>query len=99
MTQETRHLIDFADIVGFEYECQNKECGIKLALNMKKGRIIEQCPGCGQTWLDEGTSERDTVRRLFESLRRIEEQLKGRAVKIRLQIQIAPQPILQSSKP
>jgi hypothetical protein len=87
MTLQSNYLVSISDISGVEFECLNSNCGLKLTFDVRKtDRPTAKCPSCYTKWMSEDTQEYAYILRLFETLRSLDEQLKGRNLMLRLLI-------------
>jgi|SRR5579872_3937825 len=67
MTSQTKHLIDFSDILAFAFKC--KQCGVVVSLPIAgntKDKRLDKCPSCDEPWL---VSDSEKLTDTFDQLR------------------------------
>jgi hypothetical protein len=78
MTLQSNYLIEFRDILGMEFECQNAGCRAKLTIEISKdSKVVGKCPFCFARWMAEDTQEYANVTHLLALLRNMDDHLKG----------------------
>jgi hypothetical protein len=89
VTLETKHLIDFSDIIGVELEC--KKCKGKIMLSLGSAKPFWSCPLCNADWLAPETEEHQIIRQLFVTLATADKTMQGRQFTLRLQMALPSQ--------
>ena len=85
LTLEQNFLLDFSDILGMVFECQNKKCLASVTIDIHKAEgIISKCPSCHTRWLEDDTQEYGAILDLLKLLKGADEALRGRPLKLKL---------------
>lgn len=88
---ESRQLIEPKDVIAVQFECG--KCGARISFQLSdkseyaKPRPLIECPVCNQDWdIASGSQEHDAVRQFIDGLSRISPALRGRALRLAMEI-------------
>jgi len=87
VTFETKHLISIADVLVFEFQCNN--CKAKISLTVDATRALWQCPACNQDWILPGTDEQNAIQSLLRVFKNADKALQGWPFSLKLEV-VAP---------
>ena len=94
MTNQTKHFIDLADLMGIRFEC--KSCGSSLLVPLRKAngelrdisQIAEVCANCGRNfWIDVERHGPKRIKALLDAIGAISNVIGSQNVKFSLEIE------------
>jgi hypothetical protein len=94
MTLEHRQFATMDEIVGLEFICTNKKCGVSLSIPVAtKREIPHACPHCGQLWFQQESATDRALAELCTAVLTIvsESNLPGFRVRLELKSMVSNQ--------